>query len=207
MTNQKHARLGNVGNFVMAYPVDNDRVMKKWNRMIEYVGKMPTELRSKYLLPEMLKRKSKEPNTMDTSITEFEDKEREMEMDNILDNDTIAAAEAEDDEVFAQIDERERLAAEENDAKLKARKSKKSSRKNSGKSSKKNSAKGSKRSSRKPSPGDEKPVEVEIPKKDDDPIRSKSQKLPPPPHPVDEEDVPEKIKPKKSGSRKGTKKS
>lgn len=202
LTNKKHAQIGNVGNFVQAYPTANERLMKKWNRMIEYVGKMPTELRSRYFLPEMLKRAKKEPTTIDTSITELEDREaleRQQALDEILDNETIAAAEQEDDETFAAIDEQERLAAEENDAKLKPKKSKKSSRKNSGRNSKKTSGKSSKKNSRKPSPGDE-PVRVEVTKKKDDLIRKKTH----PAKEVVEEDVHEKP-PKRPAKKVGKK--
>lgn len=45
-----------LGGFNLAYPCDNEHQMKKWNRMIQFVGKMPTELRSRYFLPPALKK-------------------------------------------------------------------------------------------------------------------------------------------------------
>ena len=47
-----------VGGFVLAYPTSNERQMKKWERMINLVARMPTELRSKYYLPPALKKKA-----------------------------------------------------------------------------------------------------------------------------------------------------
>ena len=48
--------IGNVGGFVLAYPTSNERQMKKWDRMIQFVAKMPSELRSKYFLPPAIKK-------------------------------------------------------------------------------------------------------------------------------------------------------
>ena len=48
--------IGNVGGFVLAYPTSNERQMKKWDRMIQFVSKCPAELRSKYFLPPAIKK-------------------------------------------------------------------------------------------------------------------------------------------------------
>lgn len=45
-----------LGGFVRAFPTANERQMRKWERMIEFVARMPTELRSRYFLPQALKK-------------------------------------------------------------------------------------------------------------------------------------------------------
>ena len=168
-TNEKLMSTEDFGGFVLAYPTPNERLMKKWTRMIEFVGKMPTELRSRYFLPPALKKKQKEPTSMDTSMTEIEDKERleamrRFEEDRILDPERLREEEKEMDEIETAIDENEARNAEEFDLKLKrsqaaqkgVKRSGRSSKRNSGKNSKRGSAKVSKRSSRKSSPTPEK---------------------------------------------------
>lgn len=223
LTNNKERH--DFGGFVLAYPTHNEHLMKKWDRMIEFVGKMPTELKSRYFLPPALKKKSKEPSTADTSITEMEDKERleKMNLDSVLDHENIMKREQEDDDLETAIDEAEKRNAEEFDMKIKkskvkatvpppeavpkVKKSGKSSKKNSAKSSKRNSAKGSKLSSRKNSPGEKEggtsgwapAPALEVPKKDI--IRHKKEE------PAEEPEVEEAPPAKKPQTKKAIKKS
>lgn len=53
-----------LGGFNLAYPCDNEAQMKKWDRMITFVGKMPTELKTRYFLPPALKKPAARTTTV-----------------------------------------------------------------------------------------------------------------------------------------------